>query len=153
MMSRRILVRSCLPLARRRLAGCRGSSCNSLNDILRRVQDGKLDVQHAEKLILSQKQSPDEILKSFANLDHGRAMRTGFPEAVFAAGKTPEQVALILDDMAANVNQSVKDGQNNVASTAILATRYETNRGANEILFGLLHSVYCTSLIVFQSYT
>lgn len=100
------------------------SSDNSVSDILRRVQEGNLDVHQAEELIhSSQKVSPDETLQSFANLDHSRAMRTGFPEAVFAAGKTPEQVALILDDMADKVNQSIANGQNDVASTAILATR------------------------------
>jgi NCAIR mutase (PurE)-related protein len=96
-----------------------------LNDILRQVHEGKLDVQQAEELISMRDQaSPEEKLQSFANLDHGRAMRTGFPEAVFAAGKTPEQVAAILDDMAKHVNVSLSQGhRDSVASTAILATR------------------------------
>jgi len=68
----------------------------------------------------------EDSLSQFANLDHGRSMRTGFPEAVFAEGKTPEQVASILDDMARNVNEScatsIKGGGGNT-STAILATR------------------------------
>jgi hypothetical protein len=44
--------------------------------------------------------SPSEILSSFANLDHRRAERTLFPEVVFAQGKTPAQVAMILEAMA-----------------------------------------------------
>ncbi|MGK5682952.1 nickel pincer cofactor biosynthesis protein LarB [Actinoplanes sp. URMC 104] len=32
-------------------------------------------------------------LSSYANLDHDRARRRGYPEAVYCAGKTPEQVA------------------------------------------------------------
>lgn len=37
---------------------------------------------------------PDD-LASFADLDLGRAARRGYPEAVYCAGKTPEQVAAI----------------------------------------------------------
>jgi NCAIR mutase (PurE)-related protein len=43
-------------------------------------------------------------------IDHHRALRTGLPEVIYAAGKTPEQVAEIFTRMAA-------------ASTAVLATR------------------------------
>jgi NCAIR mutase (PurE)-related protein len=100
-------------------------SSSSLSDILRQVQEGNLDVQQAEDLICMRNQTPpEETLQSFANLDHGRAIRTGFPEAVFAAGKTPKQVAAILDDMAKHVNLSLAQSRrDSVASTAILATR------------------------------
>ncbi len=33
----------------------------------------------------------------FAKIDHHRAIRCGFPEAIYAEGKTPEQVAAIFD--------------------------------------------------------
>lgn len=35
----------------------------------------------------------------FAKLDHHRALRQGFPETIFAQGKTPEQVAAIVSRM------------------------------------------------------
>lgn len=71
-------------------------------------------------------QSPDEILKSFANLDHRRASRTGFPEAVFGQGKTPSQIHAILDSMAQNVNELTDtDKSSCTASTAIIATRID----------------------------
>jgi NCAIR mutase (PurE)-related protein len=38
---------------------------------------------------------PQRVLASFADLDHGRARRRGYPEAVYCEGKTPEQVAMI----------------------------------------------------------
>lgn len=71
-------------------------------------------------------QTPDEILNSFANLDHRRASRTGFPEAVFGQGKTPSQIHAILDSMAQNVNQ-LTDADNSAtgAATAIIATRID----------------------------
>lgn len=34
-------------------------------------------------------------LAAFASLDHDRARRRGYPEAVFCQGKTPEQIAII----------------------------------------------------------
>lgn len=65
------------------------------------------------------------VLESFANLDHDRTSRTGFPEAVFAEGKTSEQVALILEAMAGKVNERAReDGHTNDRIRAILATRY-----------------------------
>ena len=36
----------------------------------------------------------------FATVDHQRALRTGFPEVVFGAGKTPEQVLAIAESIA-----------------------------------------------------
>ena len=36
----------------------------------------------------------------FAKLDHHRALRTGMPEVIFAAGKTPAQVGAIFAHMA-----------------------------------------------------
>jgi hypothetical protein len=35
----------------------------------------------------------------FANVDHHRSLRQGFPEVVFGSGKTPEQVARIVEAM------------------------------------------------------
>ena len=35
----------------------------------------------------------------FAKLDHHRALRTGWPEVIFGKGKTPEQIALIVNAM------------------------------------------------------
>jgi hypothetical protein len=79
--------------------------------------------------------SPEEVLANFATLDYRRAERTGFPEAVFAQGKTPMQVATILDDLARHVNETTLelqqqqqergDGTNHVLSLnrAMLATR------------------------------
>src|SRR5580692_3997865 len=38
----------------------------------------------------------------FARIDHHRALRLGLPEVIYAAGKTPEQVAEIFARMAAS---------------------------------------------------
>jgi NCAIR mutase (PurE)-related protein len=102
------------------------NSSSSLADILSRVQQQDLSPQDAAKLISSSAgDDSDEILQSFANLDHHRAQRTGFPEAVFAQGKTPQQVARILDDMARHVNEELigSNEEETETSRTILATR------------------------------
>ena len=69
-------------------------------------------------------------LESFANLDHDRRKRTGFPEAVFAEGKTSAQVAAILEDMARKVNESRHvDFDEHHDTGPILATRYIAHLG------------------------
>ncbi len=75
-------------------------------------------------------QNPDELLSTFANLDHSRVKRVGFPEAVYGQGKTPSQIHSILDSMANNVNDMIEtaiesDGIVSTASTAIIATRID----------------------------
>lgn len=101
-------------------------SSSSISDVLKLVESGQLGAKQAESLLLQQEQpTNDASLQSFANLDHNRSNRTGFPEAVFAQSKTSVQVAAILDDMALHVNQRLSNqGENtSVVSTAILATR------------------------------
>lgn len=72
--------------------------------------------------------SPDET--PFANLDHRRSDRAGFPEAVFG-GKTPSQLRSILQSMTDNVNtriESAREGGDTTVSeisTAIIATRVD----------------------------
>lgn len=111
---------------------------NVIESLLHDVKSGKLSVDDAQQQLLHHSNNKneekggtpsDEDLDSFANLDHKRASRTGFPEAIFASGKTPQQIATILDDMAANVNSIIKkesadpESVTDVSHEAILATR------------------------------
>ena len=43
----------------------------------------------------------------FARLDHHRALRTGVPEVIFGQGKTPEQIAAIVDRFVARSGQAI----------------------------------------------
>ena len=110
----------------RRLTSCSrflSTNATKLGNILERVRDGSLNPEEAETLISTSEVNPEDTLKTFANIDHHRTRRTGFPEAVFGAGKTPEQVARILDDMARSLNQQIKEGTAKGSQRAILATR------------------------------
>lgn len=63
----------------------------SLRKILDRVARGELALDAALEAI---KHLPFEDL-GFAKVDHHRALRSGVPEAVFGAGKTPAQIVAI----------------------------------------------------------
>ena len=67
-----------------------------LRTILQSVKQGDLQVDEA---LAALQTLPYEDL-GFAHLDHHRALRQGVPEVVFAQGKTPEQVAQIMQHLA-----------------------------------------------------
>jgi len=67
-----------------------------IETLLNAVREGSTPVPEAlEKL----RNLPFEDM-GFAKLDHHRALRTGMPEVIFAAGKTPAQIASIFERMA-----------------------------------------------------
>ena len=67
-----------------------------VRDLLARVADGSLPVDRAlDSLALE----PTESL-GFATIDHHRALRQGFPEVIYGAGKTPAQIAAIAQRIA-----------------------------------------------------
>jgi NCAIR mutase (PurE)-related protein len=68
-----------------------------LRALLAEVAGGALTVDEAERRLAW---NPVEDL-SFANVDHHRALRQGFPEVVFGQGKTPEQIVAIAQRIAA----------------------------------------------------
>ncbi len=65
--------------------------------LLRQVAAGDLSVDHA----LRQLALPPIESLPFATLDHHRAIRHGYPEVIFAQGKTPQQVVTIAERLAA----------------------------------------------------
>ena len=69
-----------------------------LKELLERVREGALSPDDAAKRLAT---LPYEDL-GFAKVDHHRALRRGFPEAIFGAGKTPEQVVAIVERIAAH---------------------------------------------------
>ena len=63
-----------------------------LKALLENVREGSVSPSDAAKRLAT---LPYEDL-GFAKVDHHRALRRGFPEAVFGAGKTPEQIVAIV---------------------------------------------------------
>jgi hypothetical protein len=69
----------------------------NLQELLEQVRSGAVSPADAAARLAT---LPYEDL-GFAKLDHHRALRRGFPEAVFGAGKTPEQIVTIVERIAA----------------------------------------------------
>ncbi|MHB0987656.1 MAG: nickel pincer cofactor biosynthesis protein LarB [Bellilinea sp.] len=63
-----------------------------LRTLLEKLEQGDNTV---DQVIEQLKMLPYESLNGFAHLDHHRMLRAGFPEAIFAQGKTPDQVVEI----------------------------------------------------------
>ena len=68
-----------------------------LRELLRSVSDGSLSADEALERL---RHLPYEDL-GFAEIDHHRALRKGFPEVILGEGKTSEQVAAIAERLAA----------------------------------------------------
>ncbi len=73
-------------------------------EILEEFKSGKISIDEAEKLIKA-----DRIVRieEFANIDMERELRTGIPEMVYSASKTPEQAAQIAIKIAQMKNISI----------------------------------------------
>jgi pyridinium-3,5-biscarboxylic acid mononucleotide synthase len=79
----------------------------ALKKLLQAIASGDLSPDSAlEKL----KYLPYEALDEFAKIDHHRQLRTGFPEVIWGADKTPEQLIRIMTAMRQD-------------STVVMATR------------------------------
>lgn len=64
--------------------------------MLNEVAEGKTSPSDAAEIL---KNLPFEDL-GFANIDHHRKLRTGYPEAIFCQGKKPQQIAQIMQGLA-----------------------------------------------------
>jgi NCAIR mutase (PurE)-related protein len=89
-----------------------------VRDLLAQVADGSLPVDSA---LASLSHEPAESL-GFATIDHHRAIRQGFPEVVYGAGKTTEQVV--------GIARRIADRGDGVLVTRIAADAVEALRAA-----------------------
>ena len=117
-----------------------------VRELLDQVASGSMDVSQALAALSFE---PAESL-GFATIDHHRALRQGFPEVVYGAGKTPEQICAIAARIAergdgvlvtrlpagaaerlSNVLPSVEI--NDMARTALLRGAAEPPRGVGTV--------------------
>ena len=66
----------------------------SLVNLLQKVQGGHISIEEA---LQSLRNYPYENIGDTIRLDHHRAVRCGYPEVIFGAGKTEEQLLAIVD--------------------------------------------------------
>jgi pyridinium-3,5-biscarboxylic acid mononucleotide synthase len=117
-----------------------------VRDLLKQVADGTIDVSRALDALAVE---PTESL-GFATLDHHRALRQGFPEVVYGAGKTTDQiceiarrivargdavlVTRIAEDAASRLAASLPNVElNSVARTAYIASDSPPVRGTGTV--------------------
>jgi NCAIR mutase (PurE)-related protein len=67
-----------------------------VRDLLQQVADGTVTPEHALRHL---SEEPMESLE-FATIDHHRALRQGFPEVIYGAGKTSGQIVAIAEKIA-----------------------------------------------------
>ena len=73
---------------------------DKLKNILGQLGSGSISVDNAQKQLTHI--SFENI--DFAQIDHHRSLRKGFPEVIFGQGKTSEQIIGIMEKMALNEN-------------------------------------------------
>ena len=76
----------------------------ALRTLMNKVATGGCGVDDA---VAELRTLPFEEVDGFARLDHHRALRCGVPEAVYCAGKTPDQVASILQCLAGRADRAL----------------------------------------------
>lgn len=88
----------------------------ALRSLLEDVKQGKLTI---DEVLDQLKDLPYQDL-GFAKIDHHRQMRQGYPEVIYCAGKTPEQVR--------DIFQALQSRGNNVLATRADSETYERVR-------------------------
>jgi len=119
---------------------------DQIRQILNDHREGKLSGDDALNRL---RKLPFEDL-GFANVDHHRSLRQGFAETIFGSGKSPEQVARIVESMAANqhnilvtranteqfhrVRDSVPEAEFNSLARTIVVRKDQTIRGKGSVM-------------------
>ncbi len=93
----------------------------SLLELLNQVREGKVT---SEEAVLRLSNLAFEDI-GFAKIDHHRALRTGMPEVIYAAGKTDTQVVEIFDRMAADGGNVLATRISESAAAAVIARQKE----------------------------
>ncbi len=84
------------------------SSSTELLQLLSDYKQGNIsDDAAVQKIIQIQNQTQGFEDIGFAKIDHSRATRQGFPEVIYCAGKTDEQIARIFSNLAQNSNKNI----------------------------------------------
>jgi pyridinium-3,5-biscarboxylic acid mononucleotide synthase len=80
-----------------------------LRILLNEVAAGRRSADDAftKLLDLPYEEVKDDLDSPYARLDHHRALRTGVPEVIFGQGKTPQQVASIVDHFVSHSGRAI----------------------------------------------
>lgn len=92
----------------------------SIKDLLERVKSGDESI---EKAVMELKKLPFEDV-GYAKIDHHRELRNGYPEVIYCAGKTIEQIKGIV--------KKLIEGNNNILATRASREVYDGIREVTE---------------------
>jgi hypothetical protein len=90
----------------------------TLKQLLLDVEQGSVSPDEAIDRLRWQ---PTEAISDFARLDHHRSLRQSMPEFIYAAGKSPEQVAEIIASMVGQTGRALASRVNDAQLEAIQA--------------------------------
>ena len=88
-------------------------------DLRRRLEELQRGNGSVDDLLQFLRDYPYENL-DFARIDHHRPLRTGFPEVVLGRGKTPEQIAEIVQSLAGRGHPTLVTKTDEVAYAAVV---------------------------------
>ena len=101
-----------------------------MNDIRKLLEDVKKGNVSIEDALLELKKKPFEDI-GFAKVDLHRSIRQGAAEVIFGAGKTPEQIAGILDTMKANGQETVLITRLSAEAAEVISSRHPVDYHAD----------------------
>ena len=107
-----------------------------LLELLAAVEQGKTTADAAADRLAT---LPFEDL-GHTKVDHHRSLRTGLPEVIYAAGKTPEQTAAIFAALAADGVDVLATRANQATADAVLARQPEATHNATARTIALRQS-------------
>lgn len=96
---------------------------NSVLELMAQVERGELSAEAAADRLAS---LPFEDL-GHTRVDHHRSLRSGLPEVIYAAGKTPEQTVAIFSSLAADGVDVLATRSDEATARAVLARHPEAN--------------------------
>ena len=107
----------------------------SNSELRRRLEELRQGDCSVEEVLEFLKDFPYQDL-DFARVDHHRPLRTGFPEVVFGKGKSPEQVAAIVQSLAGRGNPVLVTRADRAAFEAVIQVvpDAEFHEGANALV-------------------
>jgi NCAIR mutase (PurE)-related protein len=94
---------------------------SALEDILKQVQTGELDIEAAKNQLTEHWQSQTVAELGFAQIDTDRERRVGFPEVIFGEGKSAEQMIAIMKRMKEHSDRILATRVDQAKADAILA--------------------------------
>src|SRR5947208_3230282 len=115
-----------------------------LAELLAAVQRGDCSIDDA---LARLRGMPFEDL-GFARLDHHRALRNGFPEAILGEGKSPGQVIAIAERMAAAGGSVVGGLVDRPVIAVPTSVGYGTSLGGLAALLGMLNTCAAGVVVV-----